>query len=384
MMRQTTGALTVGLALVACGGRFDADKRDPHGAGGLESSATSGSTSVGASNVGAGTSSDGGSTGVGGSSGAAAGMPTDELGPQCVAPGAPPPLTGPFAEPAVVWNRISMLTWGKPMGPMPFALPATTTYDWAGNMVTFALLDVKNTAGASRGIESILRQWLDLEPDAPLLGSWADDLLDDRPALHVLLLTPFSEPERFGIFTEPSWLSQHSSISARGASIDNALLMQVPTPPAGVQKMLPEAGIPDRQALEAAIENPVCVSCHQLVDPPGLALGHFDAKGAYRELDHGQPIDTTGSLWLGNNGLRAQFDGVQDCNRKLADSCAASSGFADAFLRAALAITGVPPQMQSDFMDANTSRVRQAFLNNGRSYEALVRAYIQSPAGLYP
>jgi hypothetical protein len=35
-------------------------------------------------------------------------------------------------------------------------------------------------------------------------------------------------------------------------------------------------------------------------------------------------------------------------------------------------------------MDANAQRMRQAFLNGGRSYEALVKAYIQSPAGLYP
>jgi hypothetical protein len=45
---------------------------------------------------------------------------------------------------------------------------------------------------------------------------------------------------------------------------------------------------------------------------------------------------------------------------------------------------GVPLQTQADFMDANAQRMRQAFLNGGRSYEALVKAYIQSPAGLYP
>ncbi|MES1186822.1 MAG: DUF1588 domain-containing protein [Myxococcales bacterium] len=384
MMRPTTGALTLALALMACGGRFDADR---HGAGGSAEVATSGSAGVGASNVGAGASVgvDGGSPGVGGST-ATAGMPaTDELGPSCVASGEPPPLTGPFAPPAVVWSRISMLTWGTPMGPMPLPMPATTTYEWAGSMVTFALLDVKNTTGGARGLESVLRQWLDLTPDAPFKGPWGDYLLNGEPALHVLLLTPFFEPERLGIFTEPSWLAEHSSISARGTSFQNALLSPVPTPPAGVKQMLtPEPNVSDRQALEAATQTPVCVSCHRIIDPPGFALGHFDAKGSYRKLDQGLPIDTTGSLSLFNSGVEVSFDGFQDLNAKLVDSCAANSGFADAFLRVALALNGVSPQAQSDFGEENGQRVRQGFLNHGRTYEALVKAYIQSPAGLYP
>jgi hypothetical protein len=379
MMWRTTGALTLGLALVACGGRYDDQSMQPRGAGG----------GAGESNVGPRPSGGGlgtGAAGYGGSTSAAAGTPSiDELGPECAASGEPPPLTGPFAEPAVVWNRISRLTWGEPMGPMPFTFPATTTYDWAGNMVTLALLDVKNTAGGSRGLDSILRQWLALAPEAPLQGSWGNDLLDNVPALHVLLLTPFFEPERLGIFTEPSWLAEHGSISTRGAALHGALLFPVPTPPAGVQPMLmPQPNLTDRQSLEAATQDPRCMGCHQLLDPPGFALGHFDAKGSYRSLDNGWPIDTTGSLILGNINLTMPFSDLQELNRKLADSCAANTGFVEAFLRLALTINGVPLQMQSDFMDANASRVRQAFLNGGRSYEALVKAYIQSPAGLYP
>src|SRR5882724_10427487 len=106
MMRWTTGALTLCLAMVACGGKYDVGTMDPHGGGGVTSSAGSASVGVGASDVGARP-----SVGLGGSSSTGLSMPTtDELGPQCVASGAPPPLTGQFAEPAVVWNRISMLT----------------------------------------------------------------------------------------------------------------------------------------------------------------------------------------------------------------------------------------------------------------------------------
>jgi hypothetical protein len=278
-----------------------------------------------------------------------------------------------------------MLTWGEPMGPMPFPFPATTTYDWAGTMVTFALLDVKHTTDGSRGLEKILRQWIGLTPGAPLKGPWADDLLDGVPASHVLLLTPFLEAERLGIFTEPSWLAEHSSISARGATMYGALLMPVPPPPPNLQKMLmPEPNKSERQSLEESIREPVCAGCHQLVDPAGFALGHFDATGSYRELDRGHPIDTTGSVLLGGSGRTVQFDGLRDLNHQLADSCAANKGLADSFLSLAVTVNGVPAQEQGDFMDANRQRVHRGFLNGGRTYEALVKAYIQSPAGLYP
>lgn len=386
MMRRKSEALVVvGLALVACGGHFDVGSMEPHGASGSTGSGTSGSASAGASNVGAAPSSTGGSMAVGGSAAVVNMPPTDELGPRCVPSGQPPPLTGPFAEPAVVWNRISMLTWGMPMGPLPFALPAATTYEWAGNMVTFALLDVKNTTNGSRGLESVLRQWANLTPQAPLRGPWADELLNDVPALHVLLLTPFLDADRLGIFTEPSWLTEHSSISARGANVYSALLMPVPTPPEGVQKaLMPEPNRSERQTLAVATQEAVCSGCHELLDPPGFALGHFDAQGAYRALDGGQPIDTTGSVLLPGSGLRVQFEGLRDFNAQLADSCAANTGFADAFLRLAVTLNGVADQEQVDFMSANSQRVRQAFLNGGRTYEAAVKAYIQSPAGLYP
>ena len=51
-----------------------------------------------------------------------------------------------------------------------------------------------------------------------------------------------------------------------------------------------------RQALEAHRVNPTCASCHQIFEPMGLALENFDAVGAWRTLDEGQPIDATGVL----------------------------------------------------------------------------------------
>jgi hypothetical protein len=51
-----------------------------------------------------------------------------------------------------------------------------------------------------------------------------------------------------------------------------------------------------RQTMEAHHTNPSCNTCHQIFEPIGLALENFDAVGAWRTLDEGQPIDATGVL----------------------------------------------------------------------------------------
>jgi hypothetical protein len=50
-----------------------------------------------------------------------------------------------------------------------------------------------------------------------------------------------------------------------------------------------------RQRLEAHRANPVCASCHKLMDPIGFALENFDAVGHYRSYDENfEPIDNSG------------------------------------------------------------------------------------------
>jgi mono/diheme cytochrome c family protein len=67
-----------------------------------------------------------------------------------------------------------------------------------------------------------------------------------------------------------------------------------------------------RQTLEAHRRNPVCASCHQIFEPMGLALEHFDAVGAWRTLDEGQTIDASvqlpdGTRVTGVTDLRASL-----------------------------------------------------------------------------
>jgi hypothetical protein len=83
--------------------------------------------------------------------------------------------------------------------------------------------------------------------------------------------------------------------------LENILGSPAPDPPPGVETDLdqdPEAARKKslRERLEAHRANPVCVSCHKIMDPLGLALENFDLIGMWRESDAGSRIDPTGEL----------------------------------------------------------------------------------------
>ncbi len=47
--------------------------------------------------------------------------------------------------------------------------------------------------------------------------------------------------------------------------------------------------------------SPLCSSCHNRMDPLGLALENFNAMGMWRDTEHGQPIDASGQLITGES-----------------------------------------------------------------------------------
>jgi hypothetical protein len=62
-----------------------------------------------------------------------------------------------------------------------------------------------------------------------------------------------------------------------------------------------------RQQMEQHRANPVCASCHKVMDPLGFALENYDAIGRWREMDaaSGSGIDSSGILPDGT-----EFDGL--------------------------------------------------------------------------
>jgi hypothetical protein len=91
--------------------------------------------------------------------------------------------------------------------------------------------------------------------------------------------------------------------------LETFLDISPPDPPPGVETELKQVAGEAPKTLRARMEahraNPSCAACHQSFEPMGLAMENFDAVGAWRTLDAGQPIDPTG---VTNDGT--QLDGL--------------------------------------------------------------------------
>lgn len=69
-----------------------------------------------------------------------------------------------------------------------------------------------------------------------------------------------------------------------------------------------------RETLALHREDPLCSSCHERMDPLGLALENFNAMGIWRESELSQPIDMAGQLVTGET-----FDSIQEFKQVLAN-----------------------------------------------------------------
>lgn len=67
-----------------------------------------------------------------------------------------------------------------------------------------------------------------------------------------------------------------------------------------------------RESLALHREKPLCSSCHDRMDPPGLALENFNALGLWRDQERGVRIDAAGTL--AGSGA---FSGVRELKRLL-------------------------------------------------------------------
>jgi hypothetical protein len=122
---------------------------------------------------------------------------------------------------------------------------------------------------------------------------------------HGSLLTVTSHADRTAPVLRGKWI------------LDNLLGTPPPPPPPDVSTDLeePEEGaapltMRERMLLHRA--SPQCASCHNLMDPLGLALENFDAVGSWRGYDSGAPIDATTQLFDGT-----RVDGVVALRRAL-------------------------------------------------------------------
>jgi hypothetical protein len=177
---------------------------------------------------------------------------------------------------------------------------------------------------------------------------------------------------RAGLLGFAGFLALHAgpaetSVTKRGLFVVSKLLCRSVLPPpddlvAQLPEPLPGAVLTMRQRVEQHMSDPACSGCHREMDPPGLALEHFDALGAYRETDHGLAIDATGDI----DGLR--FDGAVELGRMLASHPEVSACFARRFYEFTFGTQVDTVAQVADFVNA--------FEQSGRLLPELVRSVV--------
>jgi len=122
-----------------------------------------------------------------------------------------------------------------------------------------------------------------------------------------------ADSPRGGVITHGSVLAVTSNPTRtspvkRGLFVlDNLLGTPPPPPPPDIPpledaaKAMKDKKLTLRETLALHREQPLCSSCHNRMDPLGLALDNFNAMGMWRDQERGQRIDPTGKLLSGES-----------------------------------------------------------------------------------
>lgn len=126
----------------------------------------------------------------------------------------------------------------------------------------------------------------------------------EAPSSGFVQLQLGAQTGRAGILGQAAVLAGHSppdrtSPTQRGLFIVQHFLCETPpVPPSDVVTVVPpsSANLTMRQRLAEHLASPSCAACHELIDPLGFALEHFDSIGQYRATENGLTIDATATL----------------------------------------------------------------------------------------
>jgi hypothetical protein len=213
--------------------------------------------------------------------------------------------------------------------------------------------------------------------------TFVDELLAKHYGIPDVLGTRFrrvtlNDENRFGLLGQASILtltsvSNRTSPVQRGKWVMLVLLGTPPPPPPGEVPKLKENEENGklqsvRERMEQHRKNEPCRSCHQLMDPIGLALENFDGIGAWRNKDFGFPIDASSKMFDG-----AKLDGPISLRKAILSH---SDAFIGNFTEKLLAY-GVGRVVDYRDMPVIRSIARDAARNDNR-FSAFVSGIVKS------
>jgi hypothetical protein len=187
------------------------------------------------------------------------------------------------------------------------------------------------------------------------------------------------ENRRGGLLTQAGLLAMNSDGKdshplKRGIWMLDRLLNDPPPPPPPAVPRIdladPEiAKLTLKQRIENHRDQAACRSCHEKLDPWGIALENFDAIGSWRNAAEGKPVDASSQLFNGQ-----QLDGIDGLKRFLL------SNRQDQFARAlAHKLTTFALGRPLTFGDrASVDQITADLRQNGDGLATLVRLIVTS------
>jgi Protein of unknown function (DUF1592)/Protein of unknown function (DUF1588)/Protein of unknown function (DUF1587)/Protein of unknown function (DUF1585)/Protein of unknown function (DUF1595) len=188
---------------------------------------------------------------------------------------------------------------------------------------------------------------------------------------------------RAGVLSQITVLAAHgtatdASIVRRGKFVlDQLLCQELPTPPADIPPLpaaRPGGPVTARARLEEHTGHAPCSGCHNHLNPPGFAFEHYDAVGAWRDTDKGEPINSATALT--GTDVDGAIDGVPEMAARLGNSeqvrgCVATHWFRYAVERG-----------EADADQCELTRLRNTFSQTGGNVQDLMVAIVTGPAFL--
>ena len=204
------------------------------------------------------------------------------------------------------------------------------------------------------------------------------------PAGTEYVRVPVDPTRRAGLLTHGSFLAGHSKVHEtspihRGMFVRAGLLCgDVPPPPPGIDPIAPD---PDpsltlRERLEEHRTDPVCGSCHALLDPIGFGFENFDSTGRWRDEEAGRAVDASG--FLQDTDVDGEFVGAVELAHRLAGSEQVSDCMVRQWFRYGY---GRTESIRDD--TCSLDQLEDAFDSAGGDLRELVIALTQSDAFLY-
>ncbi|QGJ68632.1 Hypothetical protein PBC10988_2930 [Planctomycetales bacterium 10988] len=191
------------------------------------------------------------------------------------------------------------------------------------------------------------------------------------------------EGHRSGILTHPAWLmafsdNEKNQAIQRGRWIWMKLLGgTVPDTPIGVDAKLPtDPHLTLREKMHVTKEQN-CWRCHQRMDPLGLPLEQFDDFGRYREEELNRPVETTGTIAIGDSDIDGPVKDPYEMLNRLANSERVEQVFVRHAFRYFLG--------RNETLDDAPTLIdaHRAYQQSGGSMKALVTSLLTSDSFLY-